>query len=376
MPDIPKQYFLYYFPYLTMRDVEEIDFGFIKIWNFDKKKDAYISDPALKAKITQILANYQSQFYPVRGIGIASIGTNDFRKFTPEEAADLHTAKYILFISALAYNNLHTANVNIGHAMFSSENFESMIFSMVLDSEYMSEPGGFVINMLHGGIEISKNLQKTPSYILNPSRLNLDVDLFNTLIKLRKRRPKFFKRLISAIEVFYESYYNSPQVSEKARILLLTSAFEMLLQSEPGAGREKTKNFIALHANVPEDRKYSYYSERRGGVVRESGTRKEIWADRFFSLRNHIAHGDIVPKTEFLYKSQRHFDIAPLFFVFTLKKKIDLYLRRDIFGDEIEWKKWTDENTIPITEYEGFAYNATKGKLRKLFNKLRKRKRP
>lgn len=33
-----QQYQIIYFPYLNMKDVDVIDFGFAKIWNFSRRK--------------------------------------------------------------------------------------------------------------------------------------------------------------------------------------------------------------------------------------------------------------------------------------------------------------------------------------------------
>jgi len=44
-----------YFPYLNLSGIEEISFGDIKIWNFDRKASEYIPDEALRTKVKALL---------------------------------------------------------------------------------------------------------------------------------------------------------------------------------------------------------------------------------------------------------------------------------------------------------------------------------
>ncbi len=98
-------------------------------------------------------------------------------------------------------------------------------------------------------------------------------------------------------------------------------------------------------AVLPEDKKYTHYFERIGGKTREVLTIKGIWADLFYTLRNHIIHG-LTPKSEeyVFRKQQLHTNIAFLFFIFFVKKQINKSLKKDIFEEEIRWEKWRDEN--------------------------------
>jgi hypothetical protein len=46
-----NNFFIAYFPYISLKDAPEIDFGFAKVWNFDLKKNDYITDQRLLEKM-------------------------------------------------------------------------------------------------------------------------------------------------------------------------------------------------------------------------------------------------------------------------------------------------------------------------------------
>ncbi len=67
-----------------------------------------------------------------------------------------------------------------------------------------------------------------------------------------------------------------------------------------------------------------------------------IWADRFYSLRNSIIHGNSVPDSKYVYRGvQHHLMIAPMFFVVVVRRLARNALRGKAptpdFFDRIEW---------------------------------------
>jgi len=353
-------------PYINLGDIPEVDLGFAKIWNFDLSKEKYIPDQALREHIEIIMKNYKQSYpygereepyLPIKGIGFINIGIPSGHRPSKSENEKINDARLLIFISFLARNNTLTRNANTGHRMATSENYAPLYFSAVVGSKYMTENVGFAVPSWHGGILIDKNTFISPKYIPRPN-FSIDEDLLKSLIELRSKHKRFFRRIVSAVEVFYESYYNAPEVSHNARILLQASAFEILFNTESGKIREKIKLFFRKVADYPEDKRLTFESERGGKIVKETGTIREKWADSFFTLRNHIIHGEIPKEREYFFgKWQRHFDIALYFFIFCLKRKIEEGLDKELFGDEVVWKNWIDKLSIPVKRYIGFEYD-------------------
>jgi hypothetical protein len=125
---------------------------------------------------------------------------------------------------------------------------------------------------------------------------------------------------------------------------------------------------VDQQTSIPGDAVYKYSSERNGrkpsgrvNTATEFATRNVIWADRFYSLRNHIIHGATPPDAEFEFgfrsrSKQRHIDIALLFFILLVQRRIEKSFRKPMFTNEVVWEAWQDSSTQ--TQWEGFVYNS------------------
>ena len=351
-----------YFPYLNMGDTDEIDFGFLKIWNFSRLKNERIQDEHIRSHVTTMLEVHRSMNGPMQDIGIVSFGdTGPFSLTQPDQLANIREAKLVLFLSFLARNNTRTPNPNRGHLMATSENFQEIYQNFIVGGDYIAELGGYVVPFSHMN-ELRKVYRLRPEHVPTPLRFEIDKELFGCLLELKNKRPRVYGRIINAIELFFESYHNSESVSRNARILLQMSAFEILLQLPGRRQRLRFKNKVESLLGLPGEKQYVYYYENgQGNRQKETRTRKGIWADRFYTLRNHIIHGSTPPDSDYVLSfrsgsSQRHTDIAFLFFVLLVKRLVEKSLRRVIFPDDIEWGKWKDHNTL--TQGEGFIYES------------------
>lgn len=366
-------FFIAYFPYISLKDTPEIDLGFAKIWNFDLKKNDYITDQRLLEKIEKIInVNVELWSGSVRNVGIISIGSIDFRKYNEEENEIIKQIRHILFISFIAENNTAKPGANSGFSMATAENFDVIYQNFSLDGENFSEQTGEIININAAGYNfISTKFQK-PRYINKPFRFNLDKEMFDGLLKLRLNKPLVFRRCLNAIQIYMESYYNTPYLSRNARILLNTSAFEILLSLPETQQRkifkEKIKNIVSLKG----EQEYSYWTKIGTNSKKFKGTIAEIWADKFYSLRNNIIHGNNILSNDFVFKNyQSHLEISCLFFIFLLKKQIEKsFGSSDECDYEIRWDKWTEDYPV-AREVQGFVYLKS---YRKLFKRLLRKK--
>lgn len=354
--------------YLNMGDLKEINLGFAKVWNFYLMRDEKIPDALVRDQLTKILGTYRSSYpykqngknvYPVvTGVGIIDVGTSSNNELNDLALQKIKDAKLILFISSLAYSNTILQNMNTGHSMVTTDNFHTVNFSILTGHEYMTEHTGFILPSWHGGLSIEENMYIRPRYVSTPTRFTFDKELVNALVWLRENDFSVFRKIMSAIDVFYESYYNSSDVSHNARILLQASAFEILIDPKENRGRKAMKDFIKKHTYYPDEKIVTYKYKRNDKEVETSGTLKEKWADRFFSLRNAIIHGSSPNTAEFSFEDsgQRHIDIALYFFIFCLKVKIEEILGEELFNDDIQWSEWTDDILFQPKRFEGFKY--------------------
>lgn len=342
-----------YFPYLNFKQ-SPITFGNLVLWSFDSEKKARIPDDALRLYIEKLLEANVNNGIPIKNMAVVS--TKD-RLFVPvlgyrKEIAELRD---VLFLCGVAKNNIHYGQ-NVGLRMLTAENFTIVFQNFKLGSEWTSYSSGSIVEINAGGYKVGEIKYEKPPYVLMNS-FDIDVELFRKLVSLRRRNAKAYRRILMAVDAFISGYYNSPDLSRTARILEQARTFEILLNlQQSNQQRKYFKSKIATYCPLDKyskQRVYSFLSARPGGKKdREKGTMQVIWADRFYTLRNHIIHGEKINNYNLKFKKQRHQDIAILFFILLVKKFINEVLKKEIFCDKVLWKdgffKYKEGNTYKL----------------------------
>ena len=365
-------------PFIHMGGYPEVDFGFIKLWDFDKKGDEYIPNSQLKLRITELLSIYQNRNLPVRGAGMFFVQPGQLNDLDYEIRNNIKDAQLILFLSFLSENNTTSKDSNTMYNMATSENFMTIYQGTDLTSDFMAENAG-VILPTQIGEQIGFTKYNTSAYLPHSFRFKIDEQLFRALLDLRAKKPGIFKKIINATSIFFESYYNTEALSINARILLQMSAFEILLNLDPDniSERKDFKDKIEKITIVPGEKNnlLNYYETKSGKKVREARSLKGIWADKFYTLRNHIVHGHTPQYDEFVFRGkQSHIDITLLFFIVCIQEIIQKSLRR-LFKDEYEiiWRKWHNDNFD--RDMEEFVYTLSWRRLHeRIIKKIEKKR--
>lgn len=330
-----------YFPYLQLNNTDEFIIGDVKIWKFDVKSETYIKDFKLRRKVKRLLDTNTFAGKPIKDIPIISIGKIDFRIFSQEETEKIEDARLILFIAILSINNILDHSPNQGHYMFTSENFKIINQNFELENDTITTNEGLLVKKIDFGNKISEIKFPYPLYTPRPYIFKFDDYFIKQMFLLKKNDNNLYKKVLSAIEMFYESYYNTPDLSLNARILLGAGAFEMLL-SNPNDNSQFRKIFkekIKEMLCIENEKIISFISERpNNSKEKEQGSIKIMWGDRFFTLRNHIIHGNNIKDEDFKFKNiQWHFHIIPIFFIAFIHQLINKNRGKVIFKSKIEW---------------------------------------
>lgn len=359
-----------FFPYLSMNGIDEIDLGYLKVWNFDKKKDEYLKDPVLKAKIEKIFATQTTHHGNVRGIGVIQFSNNDFQPLSSNESELILQARATLFLAFVSENNTRVPNANSGHSMATSENFDVIYQNFTLDQDYVAETTGEIIRFNKGGYTLDKVRFLIPSYVPTPSSYRYDQEVFTELSYLKSHKPKIYRKIINSTQIFMEGYYNSNHLSNKARILLYMSAFESIFSIPENQQRKYFKQHIEKISYLDGEKKYvSYWDKRTNHRSKEFLSKKGIWAEKFYLLRNAIVHGDHVKPDSFIFeKTQEHIHIALLFFVLAVKKQFEKSHKGFYCNYEIRWEEYKDEISYPEPKTMNiFVFHYS---MRRLWNKM------
>jgi len=363
-------YQIVYFPYLSLGDRDELRLGNLAIWNADRMLNSRIPDKDMRDRVRALLrmnrtAGREAENPAViSGMGVVTIGATDFRPFTRAQISRIKEMQLRLFLGGLGNNAGLKVNVNAGHRIYTTENFTFVTQNFDLTSPYVSETTGLIVQTRIGGLTIDKTRWFRPSHVPSPSPFRTDDALLTQLEWVKREDLVLYRRILRAAAVFMESYYNAMNVDINARILLQVMAFEILLDIPENEQRKHFKERLGKLCRVRGDRRdrtRSFRSERHGGrLVTERGNIKAIWADRVYTLRNHLIHGNKVSPAEYVFKGKQHHLVAgTIVFVGALKALIDQARLaagdKRAFTEALRWIKWKDRNDQPERDYEGFA---------------------
>jgi len=315
-------------PYLGMDNVRELSFGDATVWNIESASDRITSD-AVRTKVKLLLGLYRRASHnpakaaPLSGVGVLTTGPADQRPLTTRDWAELHRLQRVLFLCCLAHNvRLHGPNA--GHSIFTAENFDIVRQTFTLDNEYISEQIGTIVSMTLMGYKLDETVFATPADVPRPLRFACDDDLLRELRRLRRTDPLLLRRILDATEVFRSSYYNSRSLGIPARVLLQAAAFEVLLDLPDKDQRRTFKDAVERLLNSHAERRFAYKYQVHASRKTEVRSVKGIWADRFYTLRNHLIHGETILPGEFTFRAaQHHLVVAPMVFVVAVKGLID-----------------------------------------------------
>lgn len=273
--------------------------------------------------------------------------------------------RILLFLVIKSQNCTLGSGQNAGMYTATSENTLFTIQNFQIESNYIAERSGYLVSVGVGGYKIGDVKFASPNYILLP-RLSWDQRLLEFLQTIKKKNKRLYRRILLAADSLFTSYYNDPNVSEDVRILSQARAFEILCELPEIGQRKFLKEWINKFCSSGNERQLTYWYETRKGQrkSKDQGSLKVIWADKFYTLRNHIIHGDSIKPAEYVFKGvHRHVDIAVLFFILSLKMIINQKFGYKVFRVGIIWKKIDDG----FDKYEGFKCDE-EDQIRALYN--------
>jgi hypothetical protein len=233
---------LAYFPYIGLRGVEDIRFGRASVWN-SALLPSRVSDPAVRSQIDALLQTHRSTAHVVRDgrpladIGIVTVDRISFDRLTNEKVRQATELRFALFLCALSHNS-RLSGANAGHFSYTSENFDLVRQTFTLSADSFAETIGAIVRFRIMGYKISETRFPRPSYVPTPMTFSHDHSLLVQLAWLKRRNRQLYRRIMRAVGIFLESYYNTPTVDMGARILLQAAGFEVLLDLPDGEQRK------------------------------------------------------------------------------------------------------------------------------------------
>ncbi|MEW6715315.1 MAG: hypothetical protein AB1306_09540 [Nitrospirota bacterium] len=328
-----------FLPYLFLGNNKSIDFAEMNVASFNFISSDRIHDEKLRKHVIKLLATHRRNGTPINGIGIISFRKSElFRPLTEQERQKVDDFRKVLFLTSVAKSNINIGP-NMGRFMVTSDNFAALYQNFAVGYNNTAWSSGKIIRMSDSGYKIGKIIFEMPRYIpITP--FQYDQGFLKTLSQLNRKKPRKFRLIMRATDSMMNGYSNSDDISFESRILEQARAFEILLELPDSGQRKVFKDKIEKYCEPKVERKIRFKYENRGKHIYEvpPRTRHVMWADRFYTLRNHIIHGNKITAKEFFFAGQPHYHLALWFFLVTAKKIINETLGRPIFNDTIRYE--------------------------------------
>jgi hypothetical protein len=332
-----NQFQLVYFPYIFFGKFRSVSLLGVTLWNA-KEIIERIDDLRLKDKIGSLIKQNRTQGNPIRDIAVFDFsGNNTFLPTTNSEKNKTSEIRILLFLACMAKNNIHEGP-NVGHLMQTSDNYKVVYQNFKLNSPHTGYIAGVIVRLNDFGYKIDDLTYEKPHCVLT-NDFSYDEQFLNILERLRRKNRKCYRLILRSAESVMNAYTNSDDISVESRILEFSRAFEILLGLPERNQRKIFKEKIKNYCESSREKKWRYSSERPGGTKDfEHGSQQVIWADRFYTLRNHIIHGEKITKNRLYYHGQEHHQLALWFFLVSVKKIINEALRKKYFYDFIKYE--------------------------------------
>lgn len=281
-----------FFPYIQVK--KDIGLGNFILWSFYERNDKYIGNPQVKEYLKRYFGRYFDCYNDklLRTITILSpkgeIGI--FRELTSEEKSRVWKIAHILAFTAVSYPCIFPVN--------------SDAFLVYLQNFTPGEDGVAIHGTYYSKLNLVKFMK--PPYIkkgILPIN-SLDSKLLEALGQASLvKEDKGTTRIMRSLEWYYYAHSEAESISEFSKIVMMSTAFEMLL-------------------DLPEDKRRNFRKQISDLV----DPMLDEWAKEFYDLRSAIVHGALMNVERLWYKNDKnnkpHLQVADRVFRVVVKKKL------------------------------------------------------
>ncbi|HYK87231.1 MAG TPA: hypothetical protein VE398_00565 [Acidobacteriota bacterium] len=231
-------------------------------------------------------------------ISVCSHGPDDFRVLTAGEWLELRSAVDVLIFSSVApQTRLAVIRNNRSWGPPSANRFELITQNFQVGDDHVAVRAG---SLLSAGYQLGQITFPEP-WAMGGGLFDYDKRLLDGFNKVFE--PAFpaatRDRLFRSLEWFRLAHMEGAEVSDLSRIVMLATAFEILLQF-PQEG--KRQHFIKYAESVIASPAFKTGVRMNPRGKSFTYSLAGCWASDFYELRSKIVHGDAVTSTEVVYK--------------------------------------------------------------------------
>lgn len=277
-----------------------ITIGPVTFWPWPDETAARVHDAEMRSYLEKYFNSYvDNTGQPIRAITVCTYEKNfDLRPLNEIEREDLRNCCDVLIFATIApqvRNAVCGKNRTFGPP--SSDAFELITQNFQLDSDEISVRAG---TRTSGGWKIGQITFPRP-WSLGGSFGTPSDSLIGAFHKCFEVGfpENLRKRLLRVLEWFRLSHTENEQTSELSKIVMMGTAFEILLQFP----RNNKGTYFVSHIEtniVARDSIKETRPNKKGARVEKSLA--GWWASDFYGLRSRIVHGDPVTPSDLIYR--------------------------------------------------------------------------
>lgn len=301
---------------------KELQIGPVRLWPFANKAENKIKEPSVREYLNRYFKLYvDHKGDPVDAVIICSHGDIDFRPLNEQEHKELRNAVDSLIFSIIA--------PKAATAVCMNNNFKGPPSSEVFQCFTQEfQPGSEVIRIKAGTNWWSWRIDEITfqkPWSAGGSGGTPDRELIEGFNKVFDHSfPKDIReRIFSSLEWFRLAHVESDEVSQLSKLIMMSTAFEILLHF-PEFPKEGKKGYFSKCV----DKKLASDEFKRDFRINNKGTKFTFslagcWAWDFYELRNRIVHGGSIPNKDFIYRDWiTHLIVADLIFLECIKREL------------------------------------------------------
>ena len=287
-------------------------------WPFPQLKSNLKLDKPFKTQLQKIFNSYKDpEGNPVHELSVVGFRIKLFKGLLPKEDQEIAELIRLLSFSVMAENDYYQ---QVGQ-YFNATHFQSFYQRFQVGSQEIAprtrRRDG---STLHGGYKHGELKFSMPLEAATNLKARPNIPLLQSLVKCLRQDTSDAAAIRGAINWFFLANTDSNSVTPETEIIMMSSAFETLLQVQDQ--REKKK---ALMDRLPGLSASSLVKEavRKGtDGKRQKRSWKVWWIDEFYWLRNKIIHGGkLVPKPK-KWTVNEHLTIAAMVLANGVKLKL------------------------------------------------------
>jgi len=340
-----------FMPYFPDREIDE-QFGDFHLWNWFHAKTKYIKNSALLTYLDQYFAIYKQpdSKQEDRITIVESVGSDILT------GAATDSALLGRFTGSAMLAHLAMLPVDPNDSLFISTPDNFIAFHQPFD---MNVPGGGALEFgsyfrtTWAASDINILHFVTPQYIPDPKPGLRDDKLLNCLAKACSMGPNaILARLFRSLDWVRLAFNNAPEHPYPARIVAMTTAFEILLdlpETEKGRHFSEELNKLLPANKLPK-------TTRLMGKKTKPVSDNEVgwWCREFYDLRSRIVHGDNLVTSDCLTKGIDKVKIALYLFLECVRSiLVNVGITTTLERAEEFWlhEKWLDIFGFPASAF-------------------------